>query len=256
MCQSFSRGVRRSLLQCLPLPHATNAQKNHPQYGSRRRPNVLGRAVTYISQSLRGCQCIAYRPARLSACVLPKALPSRRAVRLMAAIRPEFRGDVLVFAPGDPIFGGPACRVAGCGRSARSRGMCTGHWDRWADAGRPGIEMFAASPGKPWHGHAPLAACAAVGCGFGVASGGLCPRHLSAWQRAACPGPGWRAAALPLFAWPPKVAVGYVGASGFATRRPTRPTQRLGSPSARYLRRGLRRTHPRPSGVPCLTGST
>ena len=145
-----------------------------------------------------------------SADEMPGAHPGLLAA-LMAAVRPEFRAEVLVFAPGDPIFGGPACRVAGCGRSARSCGMCTGHWERWADAGRPDIEVFAASPGKPWHGHAPLAACAAAGCGFGVASGGLCSRHLSAWRRAGCPGHGRWAATLPPMAMPAGQATCRIG---------------------------------------------
>jgi hypothetical protein len=57
--------------------------------------------------------------------------------QLLGAVRPEFRGEVLVFAAEDPVFGGGACRVASCGRAARSKGMCQGHHLRWVDAGRP-----------------------------------------------------------------------------------------------------------------------
>ena len=130
---------------------------------------------------------------------------------LMAAVRPEFRADVLVFAPRDPVFGGPACRVTGCGRPARSRGMCTGHWDRWADAGRPGIEVFAASPGKPWNGHAQPPPCVVAGCGFGAAWQGLCPRHESAWRRAGRPGPRQWAASQPPVAMPAGQATCRIG---------------------------------------------
>ena len=50
---------------------------------------------------------------------------------LIAAVRPEFRGDQLVFPPADPVFGGSVCRVASCDRTARGRGMCSGHLQRW-----------------------------------------------------------------------------------------------------------------------------
>ena len=56
---------------------------------------------------------------------------------LMAAVRPEFRGDVLSFPASDPVFGGPACKVCGCQRPARNRGLCWGHHGRWYDQGRP-----------------------------------------------------------------------------------------------------------------------
>ncbi|HEY5986938.1 MAG TPA: tyrosine-type recombinase/integrase [Streptosporangiaceae bacterium] len=132
---------------------------------------------------------------------------------LMAAIRPEFRAEVLAFAPGDPVFGGPACRVAGCGRTARSFGMCLGHWERWADAGRPDLELFAASPARAWKGHALLAGCAVAGCGFGAARRGLslCSRHVSAWHRAGRPSPGQWAAALAPVAMPAGQATCQIG---------------------------------------------
>ena len=56
---------------------------------------------------------------------------------LMAAVRPEFRASVLLFDPGDPVFGGPACRVRRCGRTARTAGMCNAHHQRWKGLGRP-----------------------------------------------------------------------------------------------------------------------
>ena len=37
--------------------------------------------------------------------------PGLRA-RLIAAVRLEFRADVLVFDPRDPVFGGPPCQAA------------------------------------------------------------------------------------------------------------------------------------------------
>jgi integrase len=116
--------------------------------------------------------------------------------KLMAVVRPEFRADVLVFDPADPVFGGDACRVPQCGRTARAVGMCYGHHQRWVHAGRPDPGAFAVSQDAavPWFGHAPLAGCKVPGCGFGSDRQRLCPRHLRAWRRSGEPcGGGWLA---------------------------------------------------------------
>ena len=105
---------------------------------------------------------------------------------LMAAVRPEFRAGVLVFDPGDPVFGGPACRVRRCGRTARTAGMCNAHHQRWVKEGRPDPGEFAACAG-PWHGYAPPAGCRVPGCGFGALRRRLCQRHLGGWVRAGEP---------------------------------------------------------------------
>ena len=58
--------------------------------------------------------------------------------KLMAAVRPEFRADELVFDPADPVFGGSVCRVAACPRTARGgQGLCSAHHDRWVAEGGP-----------------------------------------------------------------------------------------------------------------------
>jgi hypothetical protein len=105
--------------------------------------------------------------------------------KLLAAVRPEFRADVLVFDPADPVFGGELCLVGGCGRTARYAGMCYGHHQRWVAAGRP--EQLPASGDRPWYGHAPLLSCRVPGCGFGVMARRLCPRHVRSWQRSGAP---------------------------------------------------------------------
>lgn len=51
--------------------------------------------------------------------------------KLMAAVRSEFRSDVLEFASEDAVFGTAECRAAGCERAARGRGLCQGHLQRW-----------------------------------------------------------------------------------------------------------------------------
>ena len=125
--------------------------------------------------------------------------PSGLLEKLMAAVRPEFRAGTLVFDPADPVFGGDACRVSACARTARSAGMCYAHYHRWVQAGRPDPAAFAVSDeaAKPWSGHAPLAGCTVPGCGAGTAQQRLCPRHLRAWQRSGEPDAVRRAAGLP-----------------------------------------------------------
>jgi integrase len=119
--------------------------------------------------------------------------------KLMAAVRPEFRHDMLVFAPDDPVFGGELCQVPQCGRTVQSRGMCQGHHQRWIHAGRPDLGEFAASSGPAWAGHAPLAACRVAGCGFGIRRQRLCERHVYYWLRAGQPaGDEWLASMLPV----------------------------------------------------------
>jgi integrase len=128
---------------------------------------------------------------------------------LMAAVRPEFRSCVLVFDPADPVFGGDACLVGQCGRTARAVGMCNGHHQRWVHAGRPDVAAFAVSQAGagPWFGQAPLRGCQVRGCGFGSARPQMCTRHLRAWQRAGEPEPGaWLAAVPPVIPSPGQAA--------------------------------------------------
>lgn len=124
--------------------------------------------------------------------------------KLMAAVRPEFRADELVFDPADPVFGGAICRVASCPRTARGgHGLCSAHHDRWVAEGRPGLEEFAAATSPRWHKQEPLACCRAPGCGRGVRRQGLCGRHSAAWERAGQPDDDQWPASLPVTTRPP-----------------------------------------------------
>ncbi len=115
--------------------------------------------------------------------------------KLLAAVRPEFRRDVLRFDAADPVFGGPLCGVSGCERPARSRGLCLGHHSRWRHQGRPDIAAFTATA-SPRFAREVLARCRAPGCRYGVIGHGLCTGHLSRWRRAGRPDlTGWLAAA-------------------------------------------------------------
>jgi integrase len=111
---------------------------------------------------------------------------------LMAAVRPEFRGEVIRVDPADPVFGGPPCQVDGCARTARIRGMCSGHYDRWKHEGHPPAGEFIATTDPALHGHRPLPPCDVPGCGRGCRGQGLCAAHHSAWARAGRPElPAW-----------------------------------------------------------------
>jgi integrase len=108
--------------------------------------------------------------------------------KLMAAVRPEFRADELAFDPADPVFGGAACRVAGCPRTARGgRGLCSGHHDRWTAEGKPDMDAFVAVTSSRWRRQSPLTCCRAPGCRRGVRFQELCTRHSAAWMRAGRP---------------------------------------------------------------------
>lgn len=51
--------------------------------------------------------------------------------KLVATARADFRVEVLVIDPADPVFGGPPCRVDACERAARLHDLCEGHNQRW-----------------------------------------------------------------------------------------------------------------------------
>ena len=133
--------------------------------------------------------------------------------KLMAAVRPEFRADDLVFDPRDPVFGGPACAVGGCARPHRKRGLCVSHWQRWRASGRPGLAEFTATAEAGWHGHLPLGSCVIEGCNYGRTARGMCHRHARQWYYAGRPGlAGWQDSPAPLpppDCPPPDCRIGY-----------------------------------------------
>ena len=102
--------------------------------------------------------------------------------KLLAAVRPEFRAAVFTVDPGDPVFGGPPCRVPGCERAARVRGICLGHYRRWKDQGRPEAGGFAATTPAELDGHRLVRPCLVPGCQYGRRAAGLCARHHAAWR--------------------------------------------------------------------------
>lgn len=119
--------------------------------------------------------------------VTPDARPRPGLLKkLMVAVRPEFRVDIIRFDPADPVFGGPLCQVSECARPARCRGLCQGHHDRWRQHGRPDLDEFTATA-DPRFKREVLEACEVSGCRYGRNGKGLCQRHLDRWRRAGRP---------------------------------------------------------------------
>ena len=56
--------------------------------------------------------------------------------KLLARVRPEFRVEVYLADPDDPVLGRRPCAVPGCDRSRSESGLCTGHAGRWRARGR------------------------------------------------------------------------------------------------------------------------
>jgi len=119
--------------------------------------------------------------------------------KLMAAVRPQFRLDVLVVDADDPVLGVKRCAVDDCDRSEWQRGLCGGHSRRWRLRGRPELAQFLADPGPPVQGRVQPGGCTVPGCGFGTSGRGLCMRHRTRWERAGRPDPAvWAASAPPV----------------------------------------------------------
>jgi hypothetical protein len=127
--------------------------------------------------------------------------PGRAGVleKLVAAVRPEFRADVLIADPGDPVLGVKPCEIAGCDRPVRHHSLCNGHYLRWNKLNRPDLAKFKAELGPPQPGRRELTSCTVPGCRYGTSGHGLCCRHRDKWDRAGRPDPvAWAAAAAPL----------------------------------------------------------
>lgn len=107
--------------------------------------------------------------------------------KLMSAVRPEFRADILVPERGALVFDTDPCRVPGCVRQPRTRKLCRGHYWAWKKAGRPDVDGFVTSATPEGLGRKELTVCLAPGCRYGGARRGLCVRHHRFWERAGMP---------------------------------------------------------------------
>jgi integrase len=107
--------------------------------------------------------------------------------KLMAGVRPEFRAEVLLPDPSDPLLGVQLCVIDGCDRPKHERGFCIGHSMRWRRLGRPDLEEFIADPGPPIRGRSEPSSCTVPGCRFCTSGQGLCLRHRDKWSRSGKP---------------------------------------------------------------------
>jgi len=107
--------------------------------------------------------------------------------KLMAVVRTEFRAHIVVPERGALVFDASGCRVPGCVRQPRTRGLCKGHYCSWKDQGRPDIDVFAATASPVGLGRKELTICAVSGCRYGGARRGLCVRHQRIWERSGQP---------------------------------------------------------------------
>ena len=93
----------------------------------------------------------------------PHCRPERTGLlgKLLARVRPEFRVEVYLADPDDPV-----------------------------------MAVFIAEPGPTLNGRRDLMPCSVSGCRYGSNGSGLCMRHRSAWTRDGRPDPvGWAARA-------------------------------------------------------------
>ena len=73
---------------------------------------------------------------------------------LRDAIRPEFRVEVYVADPSDPVLFGAHCAVSGCpARGAhhvkRDHYLCRAHGKQWREDGRPDVQRWVRVGARP-----------------------------------------------------------------------------------------------------------
>jgi len=114
---------------------------------------------------------------------------------VMAAVRPEFRVDVLYPQRSDLVlFGGP-CTVTGCPSAARGRhALCVAHGAQLCKRGGGlGVEGWLSLPGERGGPRLPttlrelreLRGCEVTGCGRSAWTRALCHSHHLRWRRTA-----------------------------------------------------------------------
>jgi hypothetical protein len=109
-----------------------------------------------------------------------------------AAVRPEFRVDVLYPEPSNPVLFGRPCAVAGCPSPGRGRHLlCVAHGTQFRKRGA-GLtaEAWLSLPGEQGGPRVPrsmreLAVCQVVGCGRSAWTRVLCHSHHLRWRRTA-----------------------------------------------------------------------
>lgn len=107
---------------------------------------------------------------------------------LFAAVRPEWRRNLIVAPDDRRLFVNGECRVPECGATSYGKqGVCRAHKLRWQNAGRPDFEEWLATQWGPTAGRRALSYCAVRRCEFGRHQAGLCNRHHHQWRKAGGP---------------------------------------------------------------------
>ncbi len=81
----------------------------------------------------------------LSVVAVPDTGGDELGTLLVAAVRPEFAGEIIQVDPDDPVFGRGRCGVDGCARTSWALQLCAAHHQRWTKHGKPAVEEFRAT---------------------------------------------------------------------------------------------------------------
>ena len=117
-------------------------------------------------------------------------VPAGLLEKLMAAVRPEFRADDLVFDPRDPLLRRAALRSERLRPPAPQPGTVHLALAPVAGSGRPGPGRVRRDGRPGGTGHLPLAPCTVTGCNYGAAARGAVQPARQAVAPRGPPGPG------------------------------------------------------------------
>lgn len=114
--------------------------------------------------------------------------------RLVEVVRPQFRAEVFHPPRDSEVFCAGTCAVCDCPTmiSHTARGICAGHYKRWAAERRRAPETvfeewLVAEGARTRRRHAPPTPCLIEGCNRAKKEHGLCHRHADAWARVGRP---------------------------------------------------------------------
>ncbi|MFF3941472.1 hypothetical protein [Streptomyces phaeofaciens] len=111
--------------------------------------------------------------------------------RLMEVVRPEFRGEEFYPPRDSRVFFQGECRIPSCERmlSYSVKQLCTAHYQRWVQAGRPEFEAWVPGEDAYHRHHRVIRGCAVTGCRRSTngCTPRICTRHTELWQAAGSP---------------------------------------------------------------------
>ena len=120
-----------------------------------------------------------------------KSQPSWRHL-LLGAVRPEFRADVYVPDPTDPVLFGARCQVVGCaarGHHSASVGLprgeylCEPHGAMWRRDGGRDVGRWLRGSARPLRTQRDSRPCEVEACARSVDQNGFCGLHQRRWRK-------------------------------------------------------------------------